>query len=105
MTVTLKIQTKTSEFVKLTRHYYQSNLLALGPKRKETISTISRKYVIERVVEQNEYFTFSSYVIDAEGVVNSEAICGALRDLVPLIQFKKREKHPWRSINFSKVAV
>ena len=28
-------------------------------------------------------------------------ICGALRDLVPFVQFKKREKHPWRSANFS----
>ena len=28
----------------------------------------------------------------------------ALRDLVPFIQFKKREKHPWRSVTFSKVA-
>ena len=31
-------------------------------------------------------------------------ICGALRDLVPLVQFTKREKHPWKSVNFSKVA-
>ena len=31
-------------------------------------------------------------------------ICGALRDLVPCAQFKKREKHPSRSVNFSKVA-
>ena len=23
---------------------------------------------------------------------------------VPFVQFKKREKHPWRSVNFSKVA-
>ena len=30
---------------------------------------------------------------------------GALRDLVPFVKFKKREKHPYRSINFSKVAV
>ena len=30
--------------------------------------------------------------------------CDALHDLVPFIQFKKREKHPWRSITFSKVA-
>ena len=30
--------------------------------------------------------------------------CGALRDLVPFVQFKKREKHPWKSVNFSKVA-
>ena len=34
----------------------------------------------------------------------SKHICGALRDLVPFVQFKKREKHPWRSFNFSKVA-
>ena len=32
------------------------------------------------------------------------SICGALHDLVPFVQFKKREKHPWRSVNFSKVA-
>ena len=31
-------------------------------------------------------------------------ICGALRDLVPFVQFKLREKYPWRSVNFSKVA-
>ena len=33
----------------------------------------------------------------------SNAICDALRDLVPFVQFKKREKHPCRSVNFSKV--
>ena len=31
-------------------------------------------------------------------------ICGALRVSVPFVQFKKREKHPWRIVNFSKVA-
>ena len=31
-------------------------------------------------------------------------ICGALRDLVPFVQFKKREEQPWKSANFSKVA-
>ena len=31
-------------------------------------------------------------------------ICDVLRDLVPFVQFKKREKHPWRSVTFSKVA-
>ena len=31
-------------------------------------------------------------------------MCDALRDLVAFVQFKKREKHPWRSVNFSKVA-
>ena len=31
-------------------------------------------------------------------------ICDALRDLVPFVKFKKREKHPWRSFTFNKVA-
>ena len=31
-------------------------------------------------------------------------ICGAFRDLVPFVQFKKREKHPWRSVTFCKVS-
>ena len=30
-------------------------------------------------------------------------VCEALHDLVPFVQFKKREKHPWRSVTFSKV--
>ena len=33
-----------------------------------------------------------------------ERICGALCNLLPFVQFKKREKHPWRSVAFSKVA-
>ena len=31
-------------------------------------------------------------------------ICDALRHSVSFVQFTKREKHPWRSVNFSKVA-
>ena len=31
-------------------------------------------------------------------------ICDALCDFVVFVQFKKREKQPWRSVNFSKVA-
>ena len=27
-----------------------------------------------------------------------------LRDLLPFAQFEKRENHPWRSVNLSKVA-
>ena len=32
------------------------------------------------------------------------SICDALRDLLSVVQFKKREKHPRRSVNFGKVA-
>ena len=31
-------------------------------------------------------------------------ICDVLHDLISFLEFKKREKHPWRSVNFSKVA-
>ena len=31
-------------------------------------------------------------------------ICDALRDLVPFLQFKEREKNPWSSDTFSKAA-
>ena len=31
-------------------------------------------------------------------------ICDVLRDLVPFGQFKKREKHPWRTVTFSEIA-
>ena len=30
-------------------------------------------------------------------------MCDALRDLVPFVQFKKREKHPWKSVTFRKL--
>ena len=30
------------------------------------------------------------------------SMCDALRDLVPFVQFKKREKYPWRSVTFGK---
>ena len=30
-------------------------------------------------------------------------LCDALRDLVPFVQFRKREKLPWRSANFSPI--
>ena len=36
--------------------------------------------------------------------INCQYIRGAFRDLVPFVQFQKREKHLWRSVNFSKVA-
>ena len=36
---------------------------------------------------------------------SQQMIHDALRDLIPFLQFKKREKkNPWRSVNFSKVA-
>ena len=36
--------------------------------------------------------------------VSENSYFDALRNLVPFVQFKKPEKHSWRSVNFSKVA-
>ena len=33
-----------------------------------------------------------------------DRVLNALRDLVSFVQFKKRDKHPWRSVTFNKVA-
>ena len=33
-----------------------------------------------------------------------QTLCDVLRDLVPFVQFRKREKRPWKSVTFSKVA-
>ena len=33
-------------------------------------------------------------------VNNIKTICDALRGFRPFLQFKKREKHPWRSVTF-----
>ena len=37
-------------------------------------------------------------------ILNDLNMCDALRYLVPFVQFKKREKHPCRSVNFIKIA-
>ena len=34
--------------------------------------------------------------------IDSKLWCDVLRDLVPFVQFKKREKYPWRSVTFGK---
>ena len=41
--------------------------------------------------------------IKPEGIMKDRN-CAALHNLVPFVQFKKREKQPWRSVTFSKAA-
>ena len=47
-------------------------------------------------------WSFTLILINLSYILNNK--CGTLRDLVPFVQIKKREKHPWRSVNFSKAA-
>ena len=37
--------------------------------------------------------------------IDSKFWCDVLRDLVPFAQFKKREKHLWRSVTFALLKV
>ena len=63
-------------------------------------------FLFKRIVP----FTFPAIFIELRAVWKEDGLsnigfrCDALRDLVPFVQFKKREKYPWRSVNFSKVA-
>ena len=43
-------------------------------------------------------------VLEEKVDINFKKICNVLRDLVPFVQFPKREKHPLSSVTFSKVA-
>ena len=44
------------------------------------------------------------YPFSRHAKFSEKLICDVLRGLVPFEQFKKPEKHPWRSVAFSKVA-
>ena len=51
----------------------------------------------------NKYI-FLSITISITVAITPANILDELDDLIPFVQFKKREKHPWRSVTFSKVA-
>ena len=57
------------------------------------------KWLFQRLSNQREslFNTSEAYLEPGETSVRD-----VLRDLVPFIQFKKREKHPWRIVTFSK---
>ena len=53
--------------------------------------------------------TFSSGLMQGTEIADTsdqsnKSICDVLRDLVSFVEFKKREKQPWRSVALSKVA-
>ena len=61
---------------------------------------------------RNNIFHFNTFVssINTNAILdNSKRLqmittCDAMRNLVLFPQFTKREKHPWKSVTFSKVA-
>ena len=71
-------------------------------RRREILITHGTKACILWIIEP--YLSNLVFNLSIRWSKNGRHICGALRDLVPYTQFKKREKHPWKSVNFSKVA-
>ena len=83
----------------------------------QTWSTLSKKN-LPMVFSDNafgdRYFWFKQYVAETGTRERMEIImkqllpifiiiCGALRGLVTFVQFKKREKRPWRSVTLGKI--
>ena len=55
----------------------------------------------KNILTDSNYTPFINNYDYKKVIVNK---CSALCDLVPFAQFTKREKQPWRSVNFGKVA-
>ena len=50
------------------------------------------------------FCSFSMYTFKQTFRYNTKmSTCDALRNLASIVQFKKRQRHPWRSVTFSKV--
>ena len=80
----------------------------LKKENKSFISSLKElvvPYIIHNNIFQNHLYRDNlhlnriGFMILADNLV----ICDALRDLVLFPQFKKHQKRPWRSVNFSKV--
>ena len=58
------------------------------------------------VFKTRSYFDYWTYIVIISSIElrrtfypQPSEICDALRNLVAFVQFKKREQHPWRSVN------
>ena len=86
--------------------YYSDNIFLETGSYKwnregaERLSYFHDLYLVRHHIKvQKLYQSFSNKLLILS-VFKQESIYGPLRHLVPFVQFKKREKHPW-SVNFS----
>ena len=70
---------------------------------KETLAVKCLMFLRETYSQWYIQIQGRNFQIAFWGIVTG-IICDALPDLVAVVQFKKREKHPWRGVTFSKVA-
>ena len=68
---------------------------------EKSIPVLVRSQQYELHLKKNYFLTFQNIfkknVCDYIWLYSTIIKCDALRDLVSFVQFKKREKHPWRS--------
>ena len=64
----------------------------------------SQQFVNEYMLKASIKILSSFYLYEKKLFSIRLIICDDLHDLIPFVQFKKREKHPWWSVTFSKVA-
>ena len=67
-------------------------------------TTLTAYSINGKIPETNERLNKSTRMLFWARSFVDVNVCHVLRDLVQFIQFKKREKHQWKSITFSKVA-
>ena len=93
--------------------WFWLNWLKLTIKRMRTIYKVNHRYAIHLRFGDKFLAPVTKLMLEAKASTCSTTKenlllylrnCDALCDLVPFVQFKKREKHPWRSVNFTKVA-
>ena len=83
------------------------NVFKLKIKKKGAVCWIywryntqhSKNVIKSRIILQQD--SYSLHLMKFISVKTLKHRCDVLHDLVPLVQFKKREKHPWRSVSFS----
>ena len=87
----------------LERHYYTVKLFFFLQcvKLLFFLSSYMQKY-LKKPIRSMISFLFFRWPKTKLVIKNTKNV--VLHDMVPFLQFKKREKYPWRSVTFSKVA-
>ena len=87
----------------LERHYYTVKLFFFLQcvKLLFFVSSYMQKY-LKKLIRSMISFLFFRWPKTKLVIKNTKNV--VLHDMVPFLQFKKREKYPWRSVTFSKVA-
>ena len=97
---TYPTEMKTSRF-----HFYSCPTFVC--KLQEFLSSSNVPQMFKCFLKGSKRYGLNSFfyvlIFQNNAATHTNAIWDAFPNLVPFIQFKKREKHPWKSVTFSKV--